>query len=126
MRAWQAALIEALYEVSDPRLPTHILLPLFCSPTCTHVWPALFRYGAHLSKEQVTELVVPHPDTLGFITSWLKHGSVSSSISMTHSGGWLTVTSVPVPQANDLLDASYQLYQHTGMNKTILFFFFFK
>jgi tripeptidyl-peptidase-1 len=39
---------------------------------------------------------------------------------MTHGGGWLTVTGVPVPQANDLLGASYQLYRHTGTNKTIL------
>ncbi len=39
---------------------------------------------------------------------------------MTHGGGWLTVTGVPVSQANDLLGASYQLYQHTSTNETIL------
>ncbi len=39
---------------------------------------------------------------------------------MTHGGGWLTVTGVPVSQANDLLGASYQLYRYTGTNKTIL------
>ena len=79
-----------------------------------------FRYGAHLSKEQVAELVAPHPDTLGLVTSWLEYSGVSSSISMTHGGGWLTVTGVPVSQANDLLGASYQLYRHTSTNKTVL------
>ena len=35
-------------------------------------------------------------------------------------GGWLMVTGVPVPKADDLLCASYQLYRRTGTNKTIL------
>ena len=39
---------------------------------------------------------------------------------MTHGGGWLTVTGVPVSQANDLLGASYQLYRYTSTNTTLL------
>ncbi|KAF8272665.1 subtilisin-like protein [Lactarius quietus] len=93
------ALIDALYEVSDPRNP---------------------RYGAHLSKEQVAEIVAPHTDTLGLVNSWLEHSGISFSISATHGGGWLTVPSVPVSTANDLLGASYQLYRYSGTNKTIL------
>ncbi|KAI9451473.1 subtilisin-like protein [Lactarius psammicola] len=42
----------------------------------------------------------------------------SSSISTSHGGGWLTITNVPVSQADELLCASYQLYGHTGTNKT--------
>ncbi len=30
------------------------------------------RYGAHLSKEQVAELVAPHPETLELVNSWLE------------------------------------------------------
>ncbi len=45
---------------------------------------------------------------------------MSSFVSVTHGGGWLTVTGVPVSQANDLLDASYQLYRHTSTNDTVL------
>ncbi|KAF8263243.1 peptidase S8/S53 domain-containing protein [Lactarius quietus] len=93
------ALIDALYEVSDPRNP---------------------RYGAHLSKEQVAEIVAPHIDTLGLVNSWLEHSGISFSISATHGGGWLTVPTVPVSTANDLLGASYQLYRYSGTNKTIL------
>ncbi|KAF8257577.1 subtilisin-like protein [Lactarius quietus] len=93
------ALIDALYEVSDPRNP---------------------RYGAHLSKEQVAEIVAPHIDTLGLVNSWLEHNGISFTISATHGGGWLTVPSVPVSTANELLGASYQLYRHSGTNKTIL------
>ncbi|KAH9020209.1 subtilisin-like protein [Lactarius pseudohatsudake] len=92
------ALIEALYQVSDP---------------------AHERYGAHLSREQVAELVAPRQDTLKLVHSWLEHHGVpSSSISTSHGGGWLTITSVPVSQADELLSASYQLYRHTGANAT--------
>ncbi|KAH9011818.1 subtilisin-like protein [Lactarius hengduanensis] len=94
------ALIDALYEVSDPKHP---------------------RYGAHLSKEQVAELVRPHPDTLELVASWLTHHGVRpSSISTTHGGAWLTVGNVLVSQANEMLGASYQLYRHTKVNDTVI------
>ena len=75
----------------------------------------------HLSREQVAKLVAPHPKTLRLVTSWLNHyGVPSSSLSTTHSGNWLKITSVPVSQANSLLGASYQLYRHTETNDTII------
>ncbi|KAF8264598.1 subtilisin-like protein [Lactarius quietus] len=94
------ALTDVLYEVSNP----------------THS-----RYGAYLSKEQVAELVAPHPDTLDLVNSWLKHyGVPSSSISTTLGGNWLTVVNVPVSQANEMLGASYELYQHVETNDTVI------
>ncbi|KAH9174031.1 subtilisin-like protein [Lactarius sanguifluus] len=96
----ETALIDALYEVSDPKHP---------------------RYGVHLSKEQVAELVRPHPDTLELVTSWLAHHGVRpSSISTTHGGAWLTVSNVHVSRANEMLGASYQLYRHSEVNDTII------
>ncbi|KAH8991251.1 peptidase S8/S53 domain-containing protein [Lactarius akahatsu] len=94
------ALIDALNEVSDPG----------------HT-----RYGAHLSREQVADIVAPHPDTVQLVHSWLEHHRVlPSSISVTHGGSFLTVTRASVSQANDLLGASYQLYTHTKTNETII------
>ncbi|KAI9438831.1 subtilisin-like protein [Lactarius indigo] len=75
-------LIDVLYEVSNPKHP---------------------KYGAHLSKEQVAQIVAPHPNTLELVNSWLGHHGVSSSI-ITTRGNWLTLISVPVCQANHLLD----------------------
>ncbi|KAH9083706.1 subtilisin-like protein [Lactarius deliciosus] len=93
-------LIDALYEVSDPRHP---------------------RYGAHLSKELVVELVRPHTDTLELVSSWLAHHGVRpSSILTTHGGAWLTVSNLLVSQANEMLGASYQLYRHAKVNDTII------
>ncbi|KAH8982928.1 subtilisin-like protein [Lactarius hatsudake] len=94
------ALVEALYEVSDPQHS---------------------RYGAHLSKEQVAEVVAPHPDTLELVTSWLGHHDIPpSSISMTLGGNWLRVVGVSVSHANRILGASYRLYQHVETNDTVV------
>ncbi|KAH9012241.1 subtilisin-like protein [Lactarius deliciosus] len=97
---WDGMKAEALYEVSDPEHS---------------------RYGAHLSKEQVAEVVAPHPDTLEFVSSWLGHYDIpSSSISMTLGGNWLRVVGVSVSQANRMLGASYQLYQHVETKDTVV------
>ncbi|KAH9179648.1 subtilisin-like protein [Lactarius sanguifluus] len=94
------ALIDTLYEVSDPDHP---------------------RYGTYLSKEQIAELVSPPPGTLEFVNPWLEyHGVPSSSVSMTHGGTTLTLSGVSIIQANALLGASYQLYRHVETNETIV------
>ncbi|KAF8262587.1 subtilisin-like protein [Lactarius quietus] len=98
----ESALIDALYEVSDPSHIRHC------------------RYGAHLTREQVDELAAPHPHTLELVRSWLIHHSVPfSSFSRTH-GNTLTFTNVSIIQANKLLGASYQLYKHVKTNETIV------
>src|SRR6266702_690668 len=115
------ALIDALYEVSDTGNAKHVLSTNLCSHPYSCALLLRCRYGAHLSKEQVAELVAPHPDTLELINSWLTYyGVSSSSISRTHGGSWLTVSGVAVSQANELLGASYQLYRHAWTNNTIL------
>ncbi|KAH8990959.1 subtilisin-like protein [Lactarius akahatsu] len=94
------ALIDALIEVSSPGHP---------------------RQGAHLSREEVAELVAPPSDVLELANAWLNHYGVHpSTVSTKHGGSWLTLTGVPVSRANELLSASYQLYQHIGTNETVL------
>ncbi|KAH9019197.1 subtilisin-like protein [Lactarius hengduanensis] len=96
--------------------------PLSIRYACPHVCRLLrYRYGMHLSREQVADIVAPHPYTVQLVHSWLEHHRVtSSSVSVTHGGSFLTVTAVSVSQANDLLGASYQLYTHTKTNETIV------
>ncbi|KAH9037713.1 subtilisin-like protein [Lactarius hengduanensis] len=93
------ALVDALYEVSDPKHPRHV----------------------HLTAAPLAPSFMPHPDTLELVTSWLAHHGVRpSSISTTHGGAWLTVSSVPMSKANQMLGASYQLYRHAEVNDTII------
>jgi tripeptidyl-peptidase-1 len=91
--------------------------------TRSHVPLPRGRYGRHLSKEQVAELVSPPLDVLELVHAWLKHhGVLPSTISTSteHGNSRLTLSGVPVSRANDLLSASYQLYQHIGTNETVL------
>ncbi|KAH8985704.1 subtilisin-like protein [Lactarius akahatsu] len=95
------ALIDALYEVSEPGHQG--------------------TYRAHLTKEQVADLVAPRPETLELVNSWLEyHGISSSSVSMTHGGNTLKLKGVSVTQANTLLGASYQVYRHVEWGETIV------
>jgi tripeptidyl-peptidase-1 len=80
------ALIDALYEVSVPGSPKHVLSNTPPRTVYSRVPLLRCRYGAHLSKEQVAQLVAPHPNTLELINAWLEHHHVpSSSISTTLS-----------------------------------------
>ena len=89
----ESALVDALYEVSDPRQPRHARLTTLPPALYSRVPLLLFRYRKFLSKEHVAELVRPYPEALELIHAWLvHHGVQSSSISMTHGGAWLTVT----------------------------------
>lgn len=96
--------------------PYHYFLVTFA-----HTQSYTYRYGAHLSKEQVAELVAPHPDTLQLVGSWLAHHNIpSSAVSITHGGNWLTIYNVALNKANALLGAEYQFFHHAETNETII------
>ncbi|KAH9169967.1 subtilisin-like protein [Lactarius sanguifluus] len=115
------ALVDALNEVSNPRHSRHVSSTIHSLRMFSRVPLRRYRYGMHLSREQVADIVAPHPDTVQLVHSWLEHHRVTpSSVSVTHGGSFLTVTAVSVSQANDLLGASYQLYTHTKTNETIV------
>ena len=119
----ESALIDALHEVSDPNHPRHVssLLPLLPSCIYSRKLPLQCRYGAHLTKEQVADLVAPRPGTLELVDSWLRHHGVpSSSISLTHAGTTLTLSGVSMTQANALLGTSYRLYRHVKTNEIVV------
>ncbi|KAH9035422.1 peptidase S8/S53 domain-containing protein [Lactarius hengduanensis] len=59
------------------------------------------KHGAYLSREEVAELLA---------NAWLDHYGVHPS----------TISTTTRRQANELLSASYQLYQHIGTNDTVL------
>lgn len=62
------------------------------------------RYGQYLSKEEVDELITPHPDSVNLVEEWLtSHGLTQSDLSRTTSGDWIKVK-VPVSLAEKMLD----------------------
>jgi tripeptidyl-peptidase I len=88
-------LVNHLYEVSDPN----------------HV-----RYGMHLSKEQVEDLVRPDPESVELVETWLAaHDldihSTGCGMERSPAGDWISLN-VPVRLAEQMLDTQYNVYQH--------------
>ncbi len=72
-----------LYEVSDP----------------DHA-----RYGHHLSKEEVEELVAPHAESLDTVNEWLSSlGFNDKDLVRSPAKDWITIN-VPVSKAEEMLN----------------------
>ncbi|GJE84528.1 tripeptidyl peptidase A [Phanerochaete sordida] len=81
-----------------------------------HLWeisdPFNERYGAHLSHEEVNELIAPHPESVGAVDAWLaEHGLTEADIARSPAGDWVKVR-VPVGKVENMLDATYHVYEH--------------
>ena len=62
------------------------------------------RYGAHLSHEEVNELIAPHPESVDEVNAWLAtHGLYGADLSRSPAGDWIKVK-VPVGLAEEMLD----------------------
>ncbi|KJA29734.1 hypothetical protein HYPSUDRAFT_196076 [Hypholoma sublateritium FD-334 SS-4] len=80
-----------LYEVSDP----------------DHA-----RYGHHLSKEEVEELVAPHPESLDTVNKWLSSlGFTDEDMVRSPAKDWITIT-IPLSKAEAMLDTKYYVWKH--------------
>jgi tripeptidyl-peptidase-1 len=71
------------------------------------------RYGQHLLKEQVEELVKPLPHSVDAVDAWLTHYGITGEemISRSPAGDWISVT-VPVMLAEEMLDTEFHLWKH--------------
>jgi tripeptidyl-peptidase-1 len=64
------------------------------------------RYGAHLTKEEIEELVAPRPESVASVTEWLSsHGVEEDDIGRSPAGDWLTIR-VPVRLVEKMLDTA--------------------
>ncbi|KAJ7591539.1 tripeptidyl peptidase A [Mycena floridula] len=64
------------------------------------------RYGQHLTKEEVEELVAPHDEALDLVNEWLEsHGLSESDCERTPAKDWIILT-IPVSQAEKMLDTA--------------------
>ena len=79
------------------------------------------RYGDHLSKEEVDELIAPSSTTVESLEAWLAYHEIDplSSLSRTDAGDWVTVT-IPIGKVEDMLDAKYRVYKHVNTGETVV------
>ena len=79
------------------------------------------RYGNHLSKEEVDELVAPSPTSVESLETWLAYHDIdpTSSLSRTDAGDWLSIA-IPIGKIEKMLDARYRVYKHVDTGETIV------
>lgn len=71
------------------------------------------RYGQHLSKEEVDDLIAPHDDSLGLVDEWLAtYGLSEEDLQRSPAKDWVVVK-VPVSLAEKMLDTTYYVWKHT-------------
>ncbi|KAJ3995479.1 peptidase S8/S53 domain-containing protein [Lentinula boryana] len=77
------------------------------------------RYGKHLSKAQVDELMRPADETLQEVKEWLNWHGIEDEATSSSSDRWITVN-IPVSLAETLLNTKYHVYAHTGSEEKII------
>lgn len=71
------------------------------------------RYGQHLLKEQIEELVKPPRHSVDAVDAWLTQYGITGEdmIRRSPAGDWITVT-VPIMLAEEMLDTEFHLWKH--------------
>ncbi|KAF9534131.1 subtilisin-like protein [Crepidotus variabilis] len=78
------------------------------------------RYGNHLTKEEVEDLVRPHPDSLDAVNEWLySAGFAAEEINRSPAHDWVLLT-IPVSKAEDILDTTYHVWTHTASGDSLI------
>ncbi|THV45499.1 hypothetical protein BGAL_0482g00140 [Botrytis galanthina] len=81
--------------------------------------PSHQKYGNHLTSEEVDELVRPSSQTLDSTHEWLlENGIDASSLRYSSAKDWIHL-SIPVKDAERLLDTEYHVYEHEAGGQII-------
>ncbi|KJA14600.1 hypothetical protein HYPSUDRAFT_194935 [Hypholoma sublateritium FD-334 SS-4] len=80
--------------------------------------PGSALYGQHLTKEEVEAFVAPAAETVSLVQEWLAANDITAK-TISPAGDWLQF-SIPVSQANTLLQADFTVFDHpeTGTQLT--------
>ncbi|KJA14174.1 hypothetical protein HYPSUDRAFT_80924 [Hypholoma sublateritium FD-334 SS-4] len=80
--------------------------------------PGSALYGQHLTKEEVEAFVTPAPESISLIQEWLVANDITAK-TISPAGDWIQF-SIPVSQANTLLEADFTIFNHdeTGTQLT--------
>lgn len=72
-------------------------------------------YGQHLTKEEVEKFVAPSPESVQLVNDWLSANGITAE-TISPAGDWLRF-SIPVSQANSLLQADFTVFSHPETGK---------
>ena len=67
------------------------------------------RYGQHLKRDELKELIKPRTESTDAVLGWLKSSGVESE-DIENNGEWINFV-VPVSKAEEMLDTTFKTYQ---------------
>lgn len=68
------------------------------------------RYGQHLKRDQLKDLIKPRAESSGAVLSWLEESGISSE-DIKDDGEWITFHA-PVERAESMLGTTFKTYQN--------------
>nr|GAT54940.1 predicted protein [Mycena chlorophos] len=80
--------------------------------------PSSANYGNHLTVDELTEFVKPAEATSSAVLEWLSENNIKSTV-ISPAGDTLSIT-IPVSQANELLDTTFSVFSHLDSGKTMI------
>lgn len=78
--------------------------------------PSHPNYGKHLSVEEATDLMSPHPEASQAVFNWLDNAGVKAS--HIHKRGEWVHFAATTEQANAMMNTKFQTYRHMGKRNT--------
>ncbi|KAF5315080.1 hypothetical protein D9619_007609 [Psilocybe cf. subviscida] len=79
--------------------------------------PGSETYGQHLTKEEVEKFVAPSSESVQLVNEWLSANGINAQ-TISPAGDWLQF-SIPVSQANTLLQADFTVFSHSETGKDL-------
>ncbi|CAI7677989.1 unnamed protein product [Penicillium pancosmium] len=80
--------------------------------------PAHPKYGQHMTREEMRELLHPEPDTMNNVVTWLISENVAPNVIIVE-GSWITFQ-IPLAQAERMLKARYFYYHDVANQNTLI------
>ncbi|KAF7300305.1 Peptidase S53 domain-containing protein [Mycena chlorophos] len=80
--------------------------------------PSSANYGNHLTVDELTDFVKPTEATSSAVLEWLSENNIESTV-ISPAGDTLSIT-IPVSQANELLDTTFSVFSHLDSGKTMI------
>lgn len=80
--------------------------------------PAHPKYGQHMTRDEMRELLRPEPDTINDVVTWLISENVAPNVIIVE-GSWVKFQ-IPLEQAERMLKAQYLYYHHVASQNTMI------
>ncbi|KAI1795098.1 tripeptidyl peptidase A [Ganoderma leucocontextum] len=78
------------------------------------------RYGQHLTKEEVEDLVAPEAESVHLVNEWLaSHGVYEDGLARSPAKDWVHIK-IPVSLAEEMLKTKYHIWTHDASGASVI------